>query len=115
MLACVVIDRQQPRQPRKSRPIRAWPRPALLTNIPTCKPSAVQTSLILPGSHSHFGTRLIHLSEIITPIISYIYVGPILQPLCFDGLPCNGGCTPLHQEKRRTHERSSPPTPAPSI
>src|SRR5713101_479049 len=43
MVAWVVINRQQPRQSRKSRPIRALPLLARLFNIPTFKPSNEQT------------------------------------------------------------------------
>src|SRR5712692_3949401 len=66
MLAWVVINRQQPRQSRKSRPIRALPLPARLFNIPTFKPSNVQTYFPL------------------SPAFSCDYKMQISQPLCFD-------------------------------
>src|SRR5712692_5891321 len=66
MLAWVVINRQQPRQSRKSRPIRALPLPARLFNIPTFKPSNVQTYFPL------------------SPAFSCDYKMQISHPLCFD-------------------------------
>src|SRR5258708_29577771 len=65
MLACVVIDQPHSRQTPPS---------------------------FFPCSHSHFGTHPSLISEKIVPFFSYTYVEPILQPVCFQIHPCNGGC-----------------------
>src|SRR5712664_413972 len=101
MLAWVVMNRQHlPRPARGTHlartlcSIRVMPLPALLFNVPTCKPLNVLTSPILPRSHSHFGSHPSLISEKITPFFSCTYVEPILQPVCFQIHACNGGCTP---------------------
>src|SRR6266851_2721142 len=74
--------------------IRVLPLPALLFNVPTCKPLSVLTSPILPRSHSHFGPHLTPVPRKSAPFFSYTYVEPIFQPLCFQIHACNGGGTP---------------------
>src|SRR5260370_1436272 len=75
--------------------IRVLPLPALLFNVPTCKPLNVLTSPILPRAHSHFGSHLFLISEKTSPFFSYTCVEPILQPFCFQIHASNGGCTPF--------------------
>src|SRR5712664_4566154 len=101
MLAWVVINRLHlPRPARGTRlartlcSIRVLPLPALLFNVPTCKPLNVLTSPMLPRSHSHFGSHPSLISEKTSPFFSYTCVEPILQPFCFQIHACNGGCTP---------------------
>src|SRR5260370_36980516 len=81
MLAWVVMNRQQPRQARKSRP----------------------KSPILPGSHSHFGSHLTPVPEKSDPFFSCTYVEPILHPLCFQIHAWNGGVPPS-TKNATTHE-----------
>src|SRR5712664_122898 len=91
MLAWVVMNRLHlPRPARGTRlartlcSIRVLPLPALLFNVPTCKPSNV----------SRFGSHLTPVPRKSAPFFSYTYVEPIFQPLCFQIHACNGGCTP---------------------
>src|SRR5260370_14007217 len=46
------------------------------------------------GSHSHFGSHATLAPARIPPFFSCTYVEPILQPLCFHILACNGGLAP---------------------
>src|SRR5712664_1797665 len=101
LVAWIVINRLHlPRPARGTRlartlcSIRVLPLPALLFNVPTCKPSNVLTSPMLPRSHSHFGSHPSLISEKTSPFFSYTCVEPILQPFCFQIHACNGGCTP---------------------
>src|SRR5216684_8820136 len=101
MLAWVVMNRLHlPRPARGTRlartlcSIRVLPLPALLFNVPTCKPLSVLTSPILPRSHSHFGPHLTPVPRKSAPFFSYTYVEPIFQPLCFQIHACNGGGVP---------------------
>jgi len=102
MLAWVVMNRQHlPRPARGTRlartlcSIRALPLPALLFNVPTCKPLDVLTSPILPRPHSHFGSHLTPVPRKSAPFFSYTYVEPIFQPLCFQIHACDGGVPKL--------------------
>jgi hypothetical protein len=104
MVAWVVINRLHlPRAARRTRlartlcSIRVLPLPALLFNVPTCKPLNVLTSPILPRSHSHFGPHLTPVPQKSAPFFSYTYMEPIFQPLCFQIHACNGGGTPPPQ------------------
>src|SRR5712664_2287210 len=45
--------------------------------------------------NSHSGTHLPPVLHFPSPLFSTTSAMPILQPLYFDGLPSNGGCTPL--------------------
>ena len=115
MLAWVVMNRLHlPRPARGTRlartlcSIRVLPLPALLFNVPTCKPLNVLTSPILPRSHSHFGPHLTPVPRKSAPFFSYTYVEPIFQPLCFQIHACNGGGTPPPQPANlQTFQRSS--------
>jgi hypothetical protein len=98
MVAWVVMNRLHlPRPARGTRlartlcSIRVLPLPALLFNVPTCKPLSVLTSPILPRSHSHFGPHLTPVPRKSAPFFSYTSVEPIFQPLCFQIHACNGG------------------------
>ncbi len=103
MLAWVVIDRQQPRHFRNSRPVRALPLPSsrfyFQSKIPTGSARFnVQMSPIppRPGFYSHFGSHpspsLSHIRHPLSPLFSCTYEMQILQPLCFQLHACNGGC-----------------------
>jgi|SRR6266851_7580596 len=48
-----------------------------------------------PFRHSYFGSHPSFIPDKFTPFFSRTYVEPILQPLSFDGLPSDAGCTPL--------------------
>jgi hypothetical protein len=54
-----------------------------------------------PCSHSHFGSHSSFIQDEISLFFSCTYVEPILQPVCFQIHPCNGGapshCSPLHR------------------
>src|SRR5713101_7219070 len=102
MLAWVVIDRQQPRHFRNSRPVRALPLPSsrfyFQSKIPTGSGRFnVQMSPIppCPGFYSHFGSHpspsLCHNRHPLSPLFSCTYEMQILQPLCFQLHACNGG------------------------
>ena len=121
MLAWVVMNRlHQPRPARGTRlartlcSIRVLPLPALLFNVPTCKPLNVLTSPILPRSHSHFGSHLTPVPRKSAPFFSYTYVEPIFQPLCFQIHACNGGVYPspsCQPSKLPTQQRVSELSP----
>src|SRR5216684_2470044 len=94
MLAWVVMNRQHlPRPARGTRlartlcSIRVLPLPALLFNVPTCKPLNVLTSPILPRAHSHFGSHPSLISEKTSPFFSYTCVEPIPQLFSFQAIP----------------------------
>src|SRR5712692_11648293 len=94
MVAWVVINRQQPRQSRKSRPIRGLPLLARLFNIPTFQRANCPASS-RPCTLSNFGSPYTLIPEKVTPFFSCTYVEPILQPFCFQIHAWNGGCTSL--------------------
>src|SRR5712664_3849546 len=104
MVAWVVMNRLHlPRTARGTRlactlcSIRVLPLPALLFNVPTCKPLNVLTSPILPRAHSHFGSHLTPVPRKSAPFFSYTYGEPIFQPLCFKFLEGEGGGGPPPQ------------------
>jgi hypothetical protein len=54
------------------------------------------------SSHSHFGTHPSVIPDKIAPFFSCTYVEPILQPLCFQIHPWNGGVHPSNKKRNNS-------------